>query len=792
MKKKKNDEERKPDIVAGENQEELEKRVHEMLEPDRPAKRSVSKKTTKQTDEEEASSAPILPSQRKSIKIIHHTDLEDKSDQDDKSKDEAETEPNEEETVATPPEKVTVEVMSDEDEEAEDIDTESEAVSEEEADTDEDEELTEASDDLTADEPVETEETEESEEQAEESPEEPDDNLDETIKELNKQLLNETKGVTEEEEAPEETEATTEDEQPEDDTEPEVEHTKTEEIIKDPKTEKAVEDIVEKESDELLAAEDEKLAAAFQPAQKRSLRSKLGNFFRKKSVRIGLLALLFVGLAGAATVPASRYFVLNNVGVRSSASLRVIDKSSQQPLKNVKVSLAGVESVTNQDGIVKLDHLRLGSSELKIHRRAFAPVISKITIGWGSNPLGDYELVPTGSQYTFVLTDYLSGNPVAEAEAESDEFSAVADEKGKIILTIDESYEQTAEVVITAEGYRKESFTINLDDQSERQLKMVAGRKHVFVSKRSGTFDLYKIDIDGKNEALVLPGTGSEREDITINPHPTEEYVAFVSTRDNRRNEDGFLLSALTVIDLSDNSNKVISRSERVQVIGWIENKLIYVQVVDGASAVNPKRHRLMSYDVSNEAVVELAASNHFNDVTVADNKVIYAPAAAYTPKEEVGLFRVNADGSDRRTIMKKEVWNMFRLSYDKLTLALQQEWYEYRLDDSSAPGKINKPGSLVSKTYAMNPRGNKGLWVDNRDGKGVLLAYDIESKEDQVIRTDSGLKSPVRWLNNTTVVYRVLTGEETADYAMSTDGGDPVKIVDVTDTNSVENWYYY
>src|SRR5690606_4394991 len=100
--------------------------------------------------------------------------------------------------------------------------------------------------------------------------------------------------------------------------------TKIDETIEDGKTGEAVEDIIAKESDALLEAEDEKLAAAFQPQSKVSLAHKVRTFLSKKVVRVSLILLLLAGMAAAGAVPDVRYMVLNTAGVRSSASLTVI------------------------------------------------------------------------------------------------------------------------------------------------------------------------------------------------------------------------------------------------------------------------------------------------------------------------------------------------------------------------------------------------------------------------------------------------------------------------------------
>jgi hypothetical protein len=573
----------------------------------------------------------------------------------------------------------------------------------------------------------------------------------------------------------------------------EVAEPETPSVEPDEETNKAVDEIVAKESDDVLESEDREreLVEAFR-RPKPTLRQKLGNFFSKPVVRWVTLIVIVGGIIAAGIVPDSRYFVLNTAGVRSSASLLVLDESTQQPLKNVTVRIDGQSGKTGDDGKVTLANLRLGRSEITIEKLAFAPVTRTHVFGWGSNPLGDFSLKPVGTQYAFMVTDFVSGKPIAKVEALSDDASAFSDEKGAIKLTTDRKDDSDLEVTIKAEGYREEKFTIPAADTQEKNIQLVLARKHVFVSKRSGKFDVYKVDIDGKNEERILAGTGTEREDIVIVPHPTAEVVAVVSSRENKRNKDGFLLSTLTLIDLKSNEVKAVTASERVHVVDWIGSRLVYVRVAEGESTSSPKRHRLMSYEYKDETNKELAASNFFNDVVVALGKIYYAPSTAYQEGGDTGLFKLEADGSGKQTITSKETWNIFRTSHDHLTLAMPQLWYDYRLGEKS-PVKLDGPPAIqTTRVYADSPDGKRSLWVDNRDGKGVLIYYDVTGKTDSVIRTQSGLKNPVRWLNNSILVFRIHTDEETADFALSVEGGEAKKIRDVTNTDGIDSWYYY
>jgi hypothetical protein len=521
---------------------------------------------------------------------------------------------------------------------------------------------------------------------------------------------------------------------------------------------------------------------------------KIKRFFKawwgNPKLRWATICILVAAVLAIIVIPTTRYFVLNTVGVRSSASVTVLDNSTQLPLKNVKVSIAGVSGQTDDEGKVKLTSIKLGNTKLVIEKRAFAKHDQPITIGWGSNPLGQVAIKAVGVQYAFTVTDWLSNKPIEGAEATSGESNALSDEKGKILLTIDPSdVSDNLTVTISADDYRSEKSTPGSTDNTAVQL--VAARKEVFVSNRSGKYDLYKIDVDGKNEELVLAGTGLERDNITLVPHSTEEKAALVSSRVNVRNNDGYILDTLTLVDIEEKTTINVAQSENIQIIGWAGQRLVYVQIAAGASASNANRYRLISYDIKNGSKKELAKANAFNDVILIGNNVYYAPYGGYD-SDVVGVYKVSTDGTGRQTLLSKEVWNIYRSKYDTLDLSLNQEWYQYKLGDSNAVKLNQAPTNPKSRVYIVSPDGASNLWIEQRDGKGVLLNYTQTSNKDTVLHTQSGLVYPVRWLSDSIFIYRVSTQTETADYVMSKNGGAAHKIKDVYNTTGIDRWYYY
>jgi hypothetical protein len=292
---------------------------------------------------------------------------------------------------------------------------------------------------------------------------------------------------------------------------------------------------------------------------------------------------------------------------------------------------------------------------------------------------------------------------------------------------------------------------------------------------------------------LVLAGTGLERDYIVLVKHPTDNLAALVSTRVNARNNDGYLLSTLTLINLKDNNTQAIAQSEQVQLVGWMGSRLIYVQIAAGASASNPQRFRLMSYDYKTADKKELDSSNLFNDIVLDGSYIYYAPSAAYQKDPHTGLIQSDADGSNKKTLLSDEVWNIFRVGYDTLNLATAKDWYEYKIGGNAKPVKLrDSPANPKNRLYITSQDGKHSLWVDQRDGKGLLINYDTGKQTESTLVTAGGLAYPVKWLTNTVLVYRVHNDQETADYVLDITGGKPHKITDLYNAAGIDRWYFY
>lgn len=549
----------------------------------------------------------------------------------------------------------------------------------------------------------------------------------------------------------------------------------------DPDTDRAVADIVAHESDEILAIEDIVSEAENEPEDTPSRWSRLKRWLWSKQGRWTLGATVAAILVVSIITPSIRYFVLNTAGVRVKSSISVVDLTTQQPLKNTLVRVGDAEATTDAEGNATLSGVRLGSQRLTVDKLAFSTIDKQVTVGLGSNPLGTFELTPTGVRYEFHVSKFLSGDKLAKVELSSGAADARTNDDGIAVLTVDQPSD-TFVVRLSGNGLRTDDIKVDAETKKPISAALVTDRKHAYISKRSGKLDLYSNYADGKGDKLILAGTGSEREsDISITPHPTDNIIAYVSTRSGRTNDDGYLLSSLLIVDTNSAEDTHIVTTERIAIIGWQGGRLIYQQITQGPSAAKDERYKLMSYDPETNNSQQLASANYMNDAEIFAGQVYFAPSGALQPGKAM-LYRINVDGSNQQAVMDQEVWRIIRTGVDMITLnTSDQGWYEYQAGQAKPTARTGAPADMQSRRYTPTPTGSLSAWVDERDGKGTLLVYDHATKTEKPITAISGLNYPLQWLDEDTLVYRLSDDNGTADYVVSVSSGQAQKLSDVT-----------
>ena len=547
--------------------------------------------------------------------------------------------------------------------------------------------------------------------------------------------------------------------------------------IDDDQVDDAVADIVRAEGDALLEVQDKAAAKANPPADRKA--PSKPRWWKRKWFVWSVVLVVVAAATAAAAVPESRYAVLNALGVRVSASVTVVDNTTRQPLKDVSVQIGSTSAKTDEAGAATITDLKLGPHEMVIERIAFATVEEDVTLGWGSNPLGTYQLAAAGVQYTFVLREHLSAQPVEGAEVASGQSSALSDEDGTAVLAVDSTDEDTVTATITADGYRTEELSFAMETEDDITVTMVPDRKAVFVSRGdNGHYNVYGTYADGEGRSMLLEGTGNEDSHMTLAVSPDAQRAAIVSTREDIRDADGTLLQSLTILNSNSGNAYTLERASEIVLVDWIDTTLVYRMTLPGASADSAERQRLMSYDYREDARTQVAAANEFTSIASAQGAVYYSAATAGEAGE---LVRVNPDGTDEQVVLEHAVQHAYRTSYGTLTLQTDTGWYELALGQDTT-AEISTPSSFASRTYVTNNNGTRSLWVDG----DALMAYDIAGDEDMRVDTQAGLGYPVYWLTNSAAVYRVAD----TDYAVDVTTGDAYRLANVIPTTGLVQAY--
>lgn len=493
-------------------------------------------------------------------------------------------------------------------------------------------------------------------------------------------------------------------------------------------------------------------------------------------VTLGVLVLLIAVLVFVRPVQSG---LLNLVGVRTSVSVIAIDGSTQQPLKNAHLVVGSADIKTNDEGYAKLTGLRLGTIDIIVRKAGFADSKRTQYIGMRITALGETELKATGTQYTFKLTDYFSAKPVVDMAIASGDATTKSDKTGEALLTIAPSANDVAEAEISASGYRTEKVKLPSDTSKPIAIVLVPSAKEVFVNKESGSYDLYKMDFDGKNKQVLLAATGRETPAIAVLVDPASKRAALVSTRDDVRNTDGYLESALTVVDVATGDSETIEHSENIQLIGWHGTTLVYVTTVAGASAANPNRQKIIAYDYESGKRLQLAGANYFSG-TILQGTTVYYIVSSTDPSTSGSFNRVGIDATGKKALVTATLWSMYRQDYSTILLQGASDWYKYKIGGTETTS-ATPPSTYGSRQYLDSSDGKLSAWVDTRDSTGVLTVYNAASGSDKELTKQRGLSSAVRWVNDTVVVYRVMYQGVMTEYAMSLDGGAPKELTEVS-----------
>lgn len=550
-------------------------------------------------------------------------------------------------------------------------------------------------------------------------------------------------------------------------------------ITDNTETDKAVDAITSEEADTILENEDVARDEAESRIPKHRIRAFFSAWLGTKRGWKWTLVILFIVIVGLSLMPTTRYWILNKVGVRCSLSLNTLDGDTQLPLPGATVTVGSVHSATNHAGFASLYTLKLGPQTLTISRPGFATIHQRVTVGWGSNPLGSIAMKDVGQQYTVNVVDYVTGTAIADASASDGGPQTLADKGGKIIMTISGNQnEQPVPVTVSAPGYATKNISLSGTSTKPVTVTLAPSQKEVYISDQGGKYDLYGCYVDGTGKQLILPGTATETSNISLAVSPDGSEAALISTRDTNFDSGGALQQAMTLINVANGTVQTLDHASQVRLIGWSGSTVIYEEETESGQS---QSYSIISYNYASSSRDQLASSSQFTDVMLAAGTVYYAvPASASTTGD--GFYAIQPNGSGRQTLLQQDIWSVLRSNYTTFSVDSSNGWYSYTIGADAATALPNAPNDLSSIQYVDSPDGKFSAAIIH----GQLQTYAIGSGKSQTITAVTGAAYPLRWLTDTELIYRVVDGSTSADYMVNVNGGMPKFITNVTNASGI------
>jgi hypothetical protein len=299
----------------------------------------------------------------------------------------------------------------------------------------------------------------------------------------------------------------------------------------------------------------------------------------------------------------------------------------------------------------------------------------------------------------------------------------------------------------------------------------------VYLARRAGVYNVYKMDVTAKQEQLVLAGTGNESSTLALTTNSSSTVAALVSTRDGKANADGDFQQSVTLIKLSDGTTTISDTANHIKLVDWLGDTLVYVTSSDSTSTSDANRYQIIAYNTATKVRTVLDHTNYLNDILAAKGSIYYATA---TSSSTSGQFvKIQPDGKNKTVILPAEIASIVRTNYSNLLLSGVNKWYSYELGGMQATQTNNV--SQDGRQYADSSDGKLSAYI-NSDKQ--LVVYDVATNKETILVT-GGASYPIRWLGSN-IIYR----SAGSDFTMPSTGGTATKLTDVYDAPGISLWH--
>ncbi|MGD8373243.1 MAG: hypothetical protein PVI21_00065 [Candidatus Woesebacteria bacterium] len=536
-----------------------------------------------------------------------------------------------------------------------------------------------------------------------------------------------------------------------------------------------------------------------------SFKGKLKKLLKSRKFWILTALSLTACLIAAWFVQPSRLWLVNLLGQRTSLNITVSipadGKQEASKLQNAIVMVNGKEYKTNQEGVVNITDQSYGQVDIDVTKNGYESVNLKRTLDFdpffyvcGGRQADEdvrnieFSLTSVGIATAFKAVDWLSGQPITSGEYQVGDLKVKPDDTGLVEFKAPPSDNSKVSLTSIFEGeYIDKTFEVDSGAEKVAVVEFVPAGRQYFTSKKDGALGIYSSNIDGSDQKLVISGTGKETDYTPFVVSPDGKYGLLASTRDGAKDDKHALLQYLYIVDLEKRLLTKIDEAHYFAFTDWSDDVMVYQKQQTANITDENSIAQLRAVDVSTGNLQDIATAASFGRKIVGLQQVAYVQRI----RDKIGdTYTTSFNRYDLKNSSAKELAtgvvdnNVVQASFDVVGFQTQsdQKWHEYNLNASALKDSA-QPTASTSKAYinGASPNNKNRLIVDRIDGKFTIIAKSIDDGAEKQIFGDGALTGQVRWLQDNVITFRIVSDQQTADYAVSIKGGEPKKISDVT-----------
>jgi hypothetical protein len=481
--------------------------------------------------------------------------------------------------------------------------------------------------------------------------------------------------------------------------------------------------------------------------------------------------------------------------------------------------LDGKTATTDNEGQAVIKS-RVGHRTLAVTKKYYKDQNSKVLVAISKQKIPpQIKLEATGRQVPISVTNRVGGAVLANALIKAAGTEAQTDSNGNVSIVL--PAEQTAvEATIEAAGFNPAKVSIIVTDQpvTENTFSLIPAGKIFFLSKKSGTLDVVKTDLDGSNRITVLSGTGKEEDYGTALLESRDwKYLVLKSKRDDK--------VKLYLIETDTGKTTTLDEGDEVNFspVGWYGEQFIYTVERTKLKDWEPKKQSLKSFNaktqkitILDEAAGEGTDSNNYTHETytgvfIAGDRVVYGKywqrsyySSSINNGKKASINSVQPDGSNKKTLREFDAdrpgglryiyshsYKPQKIYFDVTDDTGNDRWY-YEASPTAVKDAAISDNDLYRgyPSYVISPNSKSALWTEQRDGKSALILGDSQGDNGKAIAYLSEF-SAYSWYSDN---YLVVSKHSNELYLMPVAGvqneTDLLKISDYTQSNNYQYGY--